>query len=262
MSEQAVQGLSDKGVERSHFASNARFVPDYGLPAIRLLQPVIGERILDLGCGDGSLTREFVSAGAIPIGVDVNATLIDLAKRRGVDARVTDATRLTFQREFDAVFSNAALHYMLPMGEVARGVARALVPGGRFVGELGAHGNIAAISTALLAVIGRYTDEPGDFDFLPWHFPTADEYCDVLEEAGFSVETILTVPRPTPLPQGLTTWLDTFAGWCFDKVPDAQKQEAREYITKLLRPSLQNRHGEWIADYVRLRFRARLSNAS
>ena len=142
--------------EAQRYARNARFVADLGQPVVELLAPQPGERILDLGCGDGALTRKLVELGCSVVGVDAGPDMIRAARELGLDAHVVDGHELAFEREFDAVFSNAALHWMKrDPQEVIAGVARALRPGGRFVGEMGGHGNVAAIVTALLAVLER-----------------------------------------------------------------------------------------------------------
>ncbi len=142
---------------------------------LELLDPKPGERILDLGCGDGVLTEKIVAAGAAVVGVDASAEMIDAARRRGLDARVGDGAQLGFAREFDAVFSNAALHWMKRDPDaVIAGVARALKPGGRFAGELGGHGCVAAITVALFAVLAR-RGASGSLES-PWYFPTVADY--------------------------------------------------------------------------------------
>src|SRR5512138_2182814 len=133
------------------YARNARFVSDLGAPVVELLAPRPGERILDLGCGDGALTEKLVALGCEVIGVDGSAEQVAGARRRGIDARVADGQALDFDGEFDAVFSNAALHWMKRADAVVDGVWRALRPGGRFVAECGGHGCVDEIATALLA---------------------------------------------------------------------------------------------------------------
>ena len=196
--------------QAERYARNARFVADLGQPVVELLAPEPGERILDLGCGDGALTRKLAELGCDVVGVDAGPDMIRVARELGLDAHVVDGHELAFEREFDAVFSNAALHWMKRDPDaVVAGVARALKPGGRFVGEFGGHGNVAAIVTALLAVLARR-----DLDGMrghPWYFPTPAAYRKCLEAHGFRVESIDLIPRPTPLPTGMSAWLDTFA---------------------------------------------------
>ena len=118
------------------YARNARFVSDLGAPVVELLAPQAGERILDLGCGDGALTIKLAEMGCDVVGVDSSAPQIEAARRLGLDARVADGERLSFDAEFDAVFSNAAIHWMKPVDDVIAGVWRALLPGGRFVARV------------------------------------------------------------------------------------------------------------------------------
>jgi len=135
------------------YAEHARFVAELGLPAVELLAPRPGEHILDLGCGDGVLTAQLARTGAAVVGIDSSPELVAAARAAGIDARFMDARQMAFEGEFDAVFSNAALHWVLEPEQVVRGVKRALRPHGRFVGEFGGHGNVAAIRTALAAVL-------------------------------------------------------------------------------------------------------------
>ena len=138
------------------YAEHAHFVPALGQPVLDLLKPQTGERILDLGCGDGVLTEKIAAAGASVVGVDASEDMVAAARKRGLDARVVDGARLDFAGEFDAVFSNAALHWMKQDPDaVIAGVERALKPGGRFVGEMGGHGCVAAITVAMIAVLER-----------------------------------------------------------------------------------------------------------
>ena len=237
------------------YAENARFVSELGGAVFDWLAPQKGERILDLGCGDGALTEKIAATGADVVGVDASDNFVSAAKARGLDARLMDGQALTFEREFDAVFSNAALHWMLQPRKPIAGVARALKPGGRFVGEFGGHGNVAAIVTAMRAVAGRYGIDPATA--MPWFFPTPAEYSVLLEEEGFSVPRIGLIPRPTPLPTGMRGWLATFAQPFFDQFGD-DREATLDDMERLLGPSLRDKAGQWCADYVRLRFEARL----
>ena len=237
------------------YATHARFVADLGMPVLELLAPRPGERILDLGCGDGVLTRKLAELGCTVVGVDASPDMVRQAKALGVDARLADGADLDFEAEFDAVFSNAALHWMSAEPDrVIQGVARALRPGGRFVGEFGGHGNVAAIIVALLAVLGRRGIDGTELD--PWFFPTPTEYRDRLEAQGFAVERIDLIPRPTPLPTGMAAWLATFADPFLRSIPHAQREQVRAEAVELLRPVLEDKSGAWTADYVRLRFAA------
>jgi trans-aconitate methyltransferase len=241
----------------SRYAENARFVSDLGQAVLDLLNPQPGERILDLGCGDGVLTEKIVSAGAEVVGVDASPDMVSAAKRRGLDARVMDAYTLSFDSEFDAVFSNAAMHWMKRDPDVVvQGVRRALHPGGRVAAEMGGHGCVAAIAVALCATLERY-GVGNSASLIPWYFPTPEDYRERLEPAGFQVEYIALIPRPTPLPTGMRGWLETFA-IPFTKSVAAEKRAAfLDEVTERLRPVLCDEKGRWTADYMRLRFLAR-----
>jgi trans-aconitate methyltransferase len=252
-----VTELSKQHWSAERYAATAHFVPAFGAPVVDLLAPRPGERILDLGCGDGVLTEKIAASGADVVAVDAAPDMVAAAKARGLDARVVPGQNLAFDREFDAVFSNAALHWMHPQEAVLAGVARALKPGGRFVAEMGGHNNTAAIQTAFRAVLGRRGIEA--LSLSPWYFPSAAAYRLKLEAAGFRVDDIAIVPRPTPLAAGLDAWLDTFAEDFLSPLAPPDRAAAQREICDLLEPILRDETGMWIADYVRLRFRATLS---
>lgn len=236
------------------YAHNADFVAELGNTVARLLDPRPGERILDLGCGDGTLTEVLAKSGATIVGVDAAIDMVEAARARGLDARVQDAHNLPFEHEFDAVFSNAALHWMLNHEAIVASIHRSLKPGGRFVAEFGGHGNVAAICTAMLAAL-QARGISGKARF-PWFFPTPEEYRDCLETAGFTIETIELIPRPTRLPTGMTGWLATFANPFLHGLDEEVREAVLNDALALLAPSLCDSHGNWTADYVRLRLKA------
>jgi SAM-dependent methyltransferase len=239
------------------YAETAHFVPTLGAPVLELLAPEPGEHILDLGCGDGVLTEKLAAAGAKVVAIDAAPDMVAAAQARGIDAHVMAGQHLAFDGEFDAVFSNAALHWMRPPEAVLAGVHRALKPGGRFVGEMGGHNNTAAIMVALSAVVSRRGLDARRLS--PWWFPSAGAYRTKLEASGFTVDDIPIVPRPTPPPAGLEAWLDAFTEDFFGALPPSDRVPARTEVVDLLRPILMDESGAWIADYVRLRFRAHRS---
>jgi trans-aconitate methyltransferase len=251
--------LSKQHWSAERYAATAHFVPAFGAPVVELLDPQPGERILDLGCGDGVLTEKIAAIGATVVAVDAAPDMVAAAKARGLDARVVPGQSLAFEREFDAVFSNAALHWMRPQEAVLDGVRRALKPGGRFVAEMGGHNNTAAVLTAVRAVLARRGIEA--LSLSPWYFPSAAAYQKKLEAAGFAVEEIAIIPRPTPIEAGLAPWLDAFAEDFLHPLPAGDRATAKQEICDLLEPILRDETGLWIADYVRLRFRARLPAA-
>jgi SAM-dependent methyltransferase len=216
-----------------------------------------GERILDLGCGDGVLTAKIAATGAAVIGVDAAPDMVNAAKKRALDARLMEGADLRFTSEFDAVFSNAALHWMKSDPDaVIAGVARALKPGGRFVAEMGGHGCIAAVTVAIMAVMAGYGIDAKPL--IPWYFPTVDDYKARLERLGFTVDYIELIPRPTPLPTDMAGWLEVFAATFFSRLPQPRRAAALDEVIELLRVVLCDERGRWTADYIRLRFAAHL----
>ena len=234
------------------YARNARFVSDLGAPVVELLAPCAGERILDLGCGDGALTQKLVELGCRVVGLDSSAAQIDAARRLGLDARVADGARLGFDAEFDAVFSNAAIHWMKPPDDVIDGVWRALRPGGRFVGEFGGHGCVETVKRALIDALKRRGIDGDAFN--PWYFPTVEDYSARLTRRGFAINYIALIPRPTPLPTEITGWLETFAQSFMAPLNPNDRKVFLDEVRETLRPDLCEADGKWFADYVRLRF--------
>jgi len=234
----------------AQYGKNARFVSDLGMPIVELLSPQPGERILDLGCGDGALTIKLVEPGCAVVGVDSSAEMINAARSLGLDARVADGQSLQYANEFDAVFSNAALHWMKNTEGVISGVWRALKPGGRFVGELGGYGNVATIVAALESALSSR----GMVVTSPWFFPRPKEYSELLEASGFEVQTMDLIPRPTLLPGDVGGWLETFAQPYTSALPASDRECFISEVVDALRNVLCDANGDWRADYVRLRF--------
>ena len=243
------------------YRRHAGFVAELAAPVVEVLAPRPGERILDLGCGDGVLTATLAAAGATVIGVDGSPDMVAAARARGLDARVMDGHALCGgtlfaagedRRPFDSVFSNAALHWMLRPDAVISGVAGLLRPGGRFVGEFGAAGNVARIGQALVACLDRRgIDSRAAW---PWYFPEPEDYRARLIAGGFTVVRLERFERPTPLPTGLAGWLATFAGPFLRHLPAAGRDAYLAEVADAVAPGLRDGNGQWWADYVRLRF--------
>ena len=246
--------MSTQTWDPERYARNARFVSDSGMPVVQLLAPRPGERILDLGCGDGALTEKLASLGCKVVGVDASELQIAAARERGLNARVIAGEALPFRDEFDAVFSNAALHWMLQPDAVIAGVARALRRGGRFVGEMGGDGNVRTIKAVLVDSLKRRGVDAQTL--MPWFFPTIEDYSARLRKAGFVISYISLFPRPTPLPGDMAAWLETFCETFLRALPLAERPAFIEEVCNALRPKLCDANGHWTADYVRLRFAA------
>ncbi len=239
------------------YARDASFVSALGAPLIDLLDPRPGERILDLGCGDGALTAELVARGAEVVGVDASPAMVAAACARRLDARLADGQSLAFDAAFDAVLSNAAIHWMPRQDQVVAGVRRALRPGGRFVAEFGGAGNVATIRSAVHAELAGRGIDPVAND--PWTFPTAGSFRVLLEASGFVIDSIALFARPTPLPGSLGDWLAIFGVPFLDAVPPAERAAVTAGIEARAADRLRDATGRWTVDYVRLRLVARVS---
>lgn len=239
------------------YAKNAAFVPGLAEGVVGWLDAKLGEHILDLGCGDGQLTARLAAAGAQIDGVDASPEMVAAARARGLTVAEAQAESLPFvDGTFDAVFSNAALHWVRNQDAMLAEVRRVLRPGGRFVAEMGGHGNIAAIRVALIAVLVRYGY--GQLEDDVNYYPTPRAYTRRLSRHRFHVEQINLIPRPTPLGQGgLEAWLTTFRSGVLAGLPEALRPVVVRETAELAARALRDEEGNWVADYVRLRFIAR-----
>lgn len=232
------------------------FVYQRGADLLELLAPCASERILDLGCGTGHLTAQIAARGAEVLGLDASAEMIAQARRNHPQLTfdIADATQFEVAKPFDAVFSNAVLHWVKPPEKAVERIAAALRPGGRFVAEFGGQGNVAAIiaaaAQAVSAVLGR---DAGDVN--PWYFPSVGEYTALLEASGLEVCYATLFDRPTPLEEGergMANWLEMFAAPCFAMLDEADRPRSIADAVERARPKLY-RDGQWTADYRRLR---------
>ena len=219
-----------------------------------LLAPKAGERILDLGCGDGALTKKLTDLGCDVVAVDSSLPQVEAARKLGLNAFAFSGEELQFKEEFDAVFSNAVLHWIKRADVMLANVYRSLKPGGRFVAECGGQGCVQKIRTALVQALDRRGIN-GEAR-VPWYFPTPGDYATRLERAGFRVDSIALIPRPTALPGDVIGWLETFALNFFQGMRDEARREYLQEVRTVLEPQLHDADGTWVADYVRLRFAA------
>jgi len=232
------------------------FVWKHGASVVALLNPQPGERVLDLGCGTGHLTAQIAAAGAEVVGIDASAAMIDEARRTypKLEFVTADAREYRGPTAFDAVFSNAALHWIRPPEAAAATIAAALRTGGRLVAEFGGHGNVAAIAEALRELA------PGYFDLrlVPdWYFPGIAEYTTLLEKAGLETTQAMLFDRPTKLEgdQGLRNWAAMFAENAIAGIEPPRREDFFQKLEDALRRKLY-REGAWYADYRRLRITA------
>lgn len=221
---------------------------------VDLLDPKPGERILDLGCGTGHLTHAIAERGANAVGLDSSADMIGQARQNFPSIRFVlgNGAELQFDKEFDAVFSNAALHWMLQSELVVKGIAAALKTGGRFVAEFGGKGNIAHIMDAIHQVLPAYY--AGDMPPARTYFPSVAEYSTLLEKSGLEVRFAQLFDRATPLEgeKGMENWIRQFKWYYFAPLPKEKREKALAEVVDLLRPALWY-DGQWQADYRRLR---------
>lgn len=236
-----------------HYDTNFAFVSRLGQNTFDRLRPTKGERILDLGCGTGDLTARIAAEGAETVGYDSSPDMIAEARRKypHLAFEVADGHTFHGRGDFDAVFSNAALHWMTRPKAAARNIADALRPGGRFVAEFGGKGNIGRLVQAILQVF------PDAHERVPWYFPSIGEYAQVLERVGFRVMTAEHFDRPTPLEGGdraIAGWMKAFGGAFIGSLPEEEAERAVAAMERLLKPHLFDAEsGQWIADYKRIR---------
>lgn len=236
------------------YTENASYVSQYGQDLLILLASEPKERILDLGCGDGELAEKMSLGGSQVTGVDSSEEMILAAQKRGIDAYVISGEEMCYQNEFDAVFSNAALHWMKDADKVVDNVYCSLKTGGRFCAEMGGEGNVQTIISQIYTQLDKIGLN-GDI-YNPWFFPTKKEYASKLKRAGFHVKQIEIFRRPTQLPTDVAGWLRTFAKPFLQDVPKNQHESFIDSIRDGVSKKLRNEHGVWFADYVRLRFLA------
>ena len=251
---------NDAGWDPDRYDGDHAFVYEYGEDVVGLLGPSAGERILDLGCGTGHLTAEIAASGAEVVGMDSSAEMLETARAEHPDLTFVQGDAQDFglgdpldvEEPFDAVFSNATLHWMDDPEAAFESVAGVLRPGGRFVGEFGGRGNVAAIVGAVSAELESRGHEVEN----PWYFPSVGEFASSIEGLGFEVRRAELFDRPTELEggdDGLRSWLAMFGDSLLAPVEGEEQEAVLEAVEDRLRPT-QFVDGVWVADYRRLRF--------
>lgn len=232
--------------DASDYARVGGFVAELGVAALDLLDPKPGERILDVGCGEGTLTKKIIERGATVLGIDNSSEMIAAARAGGVDALLLPAEDMQFFAEFDAAFSNATLHWVLSKEQAARAIFRALRNGGRFAGEMGGEGNLKRLREALdeELIIRGYVPP---VEASNW-YASPQDFASVYEAAGFGEIDARLIERPTMIEHGVTQWVTTFRRGWLDRaeVPEEERREIGDAVA--------DRFGSSFADYVRLRF--------
>ncbi|GIP47484.1 methyltransferase type 11 [Paenibacillus sp. J53TS2] len=228
-----------------------------GVELLTWLHPLPGERILDLGCGNGDLTAAIAAAGAIPTGIDASEEMIHRAKQRypELDLQVGDARHYRSDRHYDDVFSHAALHWIQDAPAVTETIRLALRKGGRLAVEFAGKGNVAALTRAIEQVMKThgYPWEGRN----PWYHPSIGEYASLLERVGFRVTFARHLDLPTPLKgeAAVRKWLDSFADYFFTGIPSSERAPLYDAIVSLAKPALY-KEGQWMLDTSRLRVMA------
>lgn len=236
------------------YKEHADFVSNLAFPVIELLDLKKDEKILDLGCGEGTLALEIKKIASDVTCVDLNENMVEKSKSKGLDAYVMSVTNLTFVNKFDSVFSNAVLHWVKDCDLGIKNIKKSLKSKGKFVAEFGGYGNIKNLVDAMQKVFDKNPNW-GEFNN-PWIFPKDTEYKSLLEENGFVVEYIELIPRPTPI-DDIINWLDVFANGITENLTSEQKIEFKEEVKELLKEKQYTEKDGWSADYVRLRLKAR-----
>ena len=232
--------------DAADYARVGAFVAELGGAALDLLDPKPGERILDVGCGEGTLTRRIIERGADVVGIDNSPEMIAAAVAKGVDARLLSVADMQFANEFDAGFSNATLHWVLDKEQAAAAIFRALKSGGRFAGEMGGEGNLASLRQALdeELIIRGYLPP---LEASNW-YASPEEFASVYEGVGFGEIDARLIERPTMVEHGIAQWVTTFRKGWLDRagVPEDERADIGAAVA--------DRIGSNMADYVRLRF--------
>jgi trans-aconitate methyltransferase len=237
------------------YDQNHSFVSNYGNHLIELLAPKQGEKILDLGCGTGDLAKKLYDRGVDMVGVDKSQNMISqaLSKYPHINFMVRDVTNLGYYLEFDAIFSNATLHWVKQPKQALHCIYQSLKPGGRFVAEFGGKGNVRMITDEIIQQIKQSGIE-FNMEQFPWYYPSIAEYTCLMEQTGYRVIFAEHFDRPTPLDgeNGLRNWMKMFGSHLFEGMDEMKKDSIITKVESKLKDVLY-KNGKWIADYKRIR---------
>ena len=235
--------------DAKRYEKGAKFVSRYGVALIERLDPKQGEKILDLGCGDGSVAKEIESFGAKVIGVDLSYSMVERTREKGIEAYVRSAKEIDFESEFDAVFSNAVLHWIKEPKIVAQKIYEALKPKGRFVAEFGGEGNVSK----LLEIITKTAEDDSRFEKFvnEWYFPNCQEYGAILKGVGFGIKSCQLVPREAEIGD-IKEWMELFFNSYLDRLSADDRELFKERVAKNAKKSLYSKTKGWSGDYVRI----------
>jgi 2-isopropylmalate synthase len=238
----------------NQYKNHASFVSDMAEDLVEVLNPKKDETILDLGCGDGTLALKIKQKCQNIIAVDLSNEMVEKTKSLGIEAYIMSATNLEFENKFDAVFSNAVLHWVKQSKLAVQNINKVLKQNGRFIAEFGGYKNINTIVQAIQEVFNQNKDY-GVFNN-PWYFPTTQEYKNILEQNGFEVKSINLTTRPTSV-DDISNWLNIFANGIISHLNKEQKESFLLEVKCILENKLYTKEQGWILDYVRIRVEAK-----
>lgn len=242
-------------MDATGYDSSFKYVSEFGAELLQLLRPQENERVLDIGCGTGDLTKMIADSGADVMGIDNSAAMIAQARCKFPDITFVEANAVTYQTKtpFDAVFSNATIHWIKESDKLLVNILNLLRPDGRFIAEFGARNNVRLITDGIIKAL-QNSGYPFEVKNFPWFFPELYQYVSMMENAGLTVVYASYFDRPTKLAgaAGLRNWIKMFAGSFFQGIPESEHEEILCNIEDSLKKDL-FRDGFWNIDYKRLR---------
>jgi trans-aconitate methyltransferase len=234
------------------------FVAKYGEDVLGWLAPQKGEHIVDVGCGTGTLTSKIAESGAIVTGIDASPEMVNkaMAAFPNIEFLVKNATAFSFEKKFDAAFSNAVFHWIKDQEKLLECIYSNLKQGGRLVYEMGAKHNIENIHKAVKKVLLEDGFEDNTKTELNY-FSSAAQQATLLEKAGFTISNIIQFERPTELSgaDGMKNWIIQFTQPFFINIPEEKKNALTDKAVAILKET-NYENGKWYADYIRLRIKA------